>query len=55
MSPIHNVGSQVNLVMLTNHHSVKWELSGRAVRLMDNVRLSLEVTSGRMHEISAFD
>ena len=44
MSTSHNSGRKMNLVGLSNCHSVEGELTMSAERLMDTVRPSLEVT-----------
>lgn len=56
-STLHNGGgNEMNLARLTNCHSVEGELTMSAERLMDTLRLSLEVTSSWMiHEVSRFD
>lgn len=56
MNTLYNSGSQRTLVTLTNCHTVDRELTINAERLMDTLRLSLEVTSsGMIHEVSHFD
>lgn len=53
---LHNSSRKMNLVRLTNCHSVEGELTMSAGRLMDTLRLSLEVTSSWMiREVGRFD
>lgn len=44
MSTSHDGGSEMNLARLANCHSVEVELTMSAERLMDTLRVSLEVT-----------
>lgn len=56
MSPLHNSGSKMYVVTLANCQSVEGVLTLSTERLMDTLRLSLEVTScGMIHEVGHFD